>query len=147
MKTLATIVVLAGLLSPTAVWATEAKPDEKEVTLYKNPQCTCCEGYAAYLRKNGFSVKVIATQDLTLIKKEHGVPEALEGCHTSIIDGYVVEGHVTVDLINRLLTEKPHITGISLPGMPMGPPGMDGPKSGPLEVYEIAPGAPVYGTE
>src|SRR5271156_986365 len=125
MKTLATIALLVELLAPAPVWATEAMSETKEVILYKNPQCTCCEGYAAYLRKNGFSVKVIATQDLTLIKKEHGVPEQLEGCHTSIIDGYVVEGHVTVDLINRLLAEKPHITGISLPGMPMGTPGMD----------------------
>ena len=86
--------------------------------LYKNPQCSCCEGYAYYLRKNGFDVTVKATHDLPLIKQKYGVAEHLEGCHTTLIDGYVIEGHVPVAAINRLLDERPTITGISLPGMP-----------------------------
>ena len=112
---------------------------EREATLYKNPQCGCCEGYAYFLRKAGFTVTVVSTHDLPLIKREHGVPDALEGCHTTIIDGYVIEGHVPIDLVQRLLQEHPDIVAISLPGMPMGSsPGMTGDKTEPFTVYEIS---------
>lgn len=110
----------------------------KEVMLYKNPQCNCCEGYANYLREHGFKVKVKATHDLALIRKQAGVPSDIEGCHTSIIDKYVVEGHVPVNTVNKLLTERPNIKGVSLPGMPQGSPGMTGTKSEPFTIYEIA---------
>ena len=114
-----------------------------EVTLYKNPQCECCEGYAAYLGHQGFTVKVIPTNDLTVMGEKYGIPGgALQPCHISLIGGYVVGGHIPIDIVNRLLTEKPAITGITLPGMPEGTPGMPGTKPGLLTVYEIAPGAP-----
>lgn len=106
-------------------------------TLFKNPQCSCCEEYAKYLRQNGFAVKVVATHDLSLIKKKHGVSEQFEGCHTTLIDRYVVEGHVPVASLDKLLTERPNIKGLSLPGMPQGSPGMAGPKSEPLTIYEL----------
>ena len=109
----------------------------KDVLLYKNPQCGCCEGYAKYLRKNGYSVTVKPSPDLSLIKRNNGVPEEFEGCHTSLIDGYVVEGHVPVSAINKLLSERPDIKGISLPGMPMGSPGMGGEKEAPFEVHQF----------
>ena len=109
----------------------------KDVLLYKNPQCGCCEGYAKYLRKNGYSVTVKPSHDLSLIKRNNGVPEEFEGCHTSLIDGYVVEGHVPVGTINKLLSERPDIKGISLPGMPMGSPGMGGKKEAPFEVHQF----------
>lgn len=145
-NTLALLAALAAsLAAPVRASAAEAS---KTVTLYKNPQCGCCEEYAKYLRKNGFEVNVVASHDLSLINKEHGVPEALEGCHTSLIDGYVVEGHVPVASVNKLLTERPAIKGISLPGMPTGTPGMGGPKTGPFTIYEIGPGEPkVFATE
>lgn len=109
----------------------------KDVLLYKNPQCGCCEGYAKYLRKNGYSVTVKPSHDLSLVKRNNGVPEQFEGCHTSLIDGYVVEGHVPVSAINKLLSERPDIKGISLPGMPMGSPGMGGKKEAPFEVHQF----------
>lgn len=115
-----------------------ATANAKEVKLYKNPQCSCCEGYANYLREHGFKVKVKATHDLALIRKQAGVPSDIEGCHTSIIDNYVVEGHVPVNTLTKLLSERPAIKGISLPGMPQGSPGMTGVKSGPFTIYEIA---------
>lgn len=102
--------------------------------LYKNPQCDCCETYAKYLRVHGYEVKVQATHDLPLIKKKHAVPTALEGCHTTLIGGYVVEGHVPVKSLDRLLAQRPKISGISLPGMPTGSPGMMGPKKAPFKV-------------
>jgi hypothetical protein len=120
----------------------------KKATLYKNPQCGCCAEYAKYLGQNGFDVQVEETFDLPSIKREHAVPAALEGCHTTLVDGYVIEGHVPVDIIQRLLREKPAIKGISLPGMPLGSPGMGGEKRAPLTVYEISDTPnKVYATE
>jgi hypothetical protein len=111
-------------------------------TLYKNPECTCCDEYARYLRDHGFQIDVIETPTLDLVKAEHGVPEALGGCHTTLIDGYVVEGHVPVGSIERLLNERPQIAGISLPGMPSGSPGMGGPREGPFEIMSFGKGEP-----
>ena len=105
--------------------------------LYKNPQCGCCESYAAYLRDNGFDVAVKPTIDLAQISSEAGVPPEMAGCHTMFVEGYVVDGHVPVTVINKLLAERPAIAGISLPGMPMGSPGMNGPKSGPFIIYAV----------
>lgn len=107
-------------------------------TLYKNPQCECCEAYADYLGQNGYDVTVKPIHDLSLIKQQFGVEEPLEGCHTTLVEGYVVEGHVPVSVLNRLLDERPQIRGISLPGMPTGSPGMSGEKVEPFTIYEIS---------
>jgi hypothetical protein len=118
--------------------------------LYKNPQCSCCEAYAAYLRKNGFDVDVKPTNDLVSISAKAGIPPALEGCHTMMVEGYAVDGLVPVDVIRKLLAEKPAIAAITLPGMPMGAPGMGGDKVGPFTIYAIGKGgsAPtVYAVE
>lgn len=136
--------MLAVAVAPLLASAGEKPP----ATLYKNPQCDCCEGYADYLRRNGYRVTVKPTHDLSLINKQHGVPENLEGCHTTLIDGYVVEGHVPAKALNKLLTERPAIKGISLPGMPQGSPGMTGRKTGPFTIYELSRGTPrVYAVE
>lgn len=122
------------LLAPlTAMAAGES------VRLYKTPNCGCCEKYADYLRDNGFDVEVIPTHDLSGVKTEQGVPEDLAGCHTSLIEGYVFEGHIPVDSVRRVLEDRPDIDGISVPGMPVGTPGM-GIERGlekPLAVYEL----------
>lgn len=109
----------------------------RDATLYKNPQCGCCQDHAAYLRRHGYRVTEIATHDLEDIRRRHGVPEQLYGCHTILVGGYVVEGHVSAGLIDRLLRERPKIRGISLPGMPQGSPGMTGTKTEPFRIYEI----------
>jgi hypothetical protein len=119
-------------------------------TLFKNPQCSCCEGYAAYLRNNGFAIEVKATNDLTEISRKAGVPGNLQGCHTMFVDRYVVDGHVPVNVIRRLLRERPAIAGITLPGMPMGSPGMVGTKTEKFTIYAVTKDgkAPtVYATE
>jgi hypothetical protein len=141
--------LLSLIVVVVALTSEPAKAEESRVaTLYKNPQCTCCEGYADYLRENGFEVTVKPTHDLPLIKRQHGVPSELEGCHTTLVGGYVVEGHVPVNTLIRLLTEKPAIKGISLPGMPAGSPGMFGEKTGPFSIYEIGDGpTKTYGVE
>lgn len=128
-----TAIVMTGA---AAVRAEEAR----KAILYKNPQCTCCEGYAGYLRGNGFEVAVKPTHDLATISKNAGVPERLQGCHSMFIDGYVIDGHVPVDIVRRLLAERPQIAGISLPGMPAGSPGMGGTKTAPFVVYALPKG-------
>ncbi|WGS21090.1 MULTISPECIES: DUF411 domain-containing protein [unclassified Bradyrhizobium] len=108
-----------------------------QATLYKNPQCTCCEGYAAYLRKSGFAVEVKPTNDLAEISQKAGVPEKYQGCHTMFVDGYVVDGHVPVEIVRKLLRERPAIAGITLPGMPAGSPGMYGQKTQAFSIYAV----------
>ncbi|HUZ67381.1 MAG TPA: DUF411 domain-containing protein [Beijerinckiaceae bacterium] len=103
--------------------------------LYKNPQCGCCDAYAAYLRKNGFDVDIKPTTDLAQIASKAGVPDDLAGCHTIFVDGYVVDGLVPIDVVHKLLTERPAITGVTLPGMPPGAPGMGNSKMAPLKIY------------
>jgi hypothetical protein len=125
-------VVLATLALPLPALA-----EPIAATLYKSPQCSCCEGYAAYLRDNGFTVDVKPSNDLAQISADAGVPAEMEGCHTMFVDGYVVDGHVPVGVIRKLLSERPKIAGITLPGMPMGSPGMVGEKTGPFTIYAV----------
>ena len=140
-------ILLALIVLIVALGSAQAE-GRRIATLYKNPACTCCETYADYLRENGFEVTVEATHDLPLLKRQHGVPAPLEGCHTTLVEGYVVEGHVPVATILRLLSEKPAIKGISLPGMPAGSPGMFGEKTEPFTIYEIGDGqTKVYAVE
>jgi hypothetical protein len=106
-----------------------------ETVMYKNPQCSCCETYAAYLEQNGFKVDVKPVNNLSQISGDAGVPGDLQGCHTLMVDGYVVDGLVPVEIVKQLLTERPAITGITLAGMPTGAPGMGGDKSGPFTIY------------
>ncbi|WEX78999.1 CopG family transcriptional regulator [Sinorhizobium numidicum] len=137
-------------LAALIAFATPALADPLQATLYKNPQCGCCEGYAAYLRENGFAVEVKPTNDLLEISHKAGVPEGMEGCHTMFIDGYVIDGHVPVNVVRKLLKEKPPIAGITLPGMPMGSPGMVGTKAEKFVIYTVPKDgkAPeVYATE
>lgn len=124
---------VAALVLPLAALAAPI-----DATLYKNPQCGCCDEYAKYLHANGFEVTVKPTHDLARISHDAGMPQALEGCHTMFVGGYVVEGLVPVDVVRQLLAQRPAITGITLPGMPAGAPGMQGTKTEPLTIYAIA---------
>ena len=127
--------LVAALLM--ALLSTQTFAAQTMVTLYKNLQCTCCEEYVNYLEERGFKVEVKAVRDLHAIDQKAGVPEALEGCHTSFIDGYVVIGHVPIGAIHKLLAERPKSVGIAIPGMPANLPGMPGPRSHPVVIHEI----------
>ncbi len=95
------------------------------VVVYKSPTCSCCTGWVEYLRDNGFKVETHDVGSLAEIKAGLGLTDnRLKSCHTAVVDGYVVEGHVPADDIKRLVTEKPDIIGISAPGMPQMSPGM-----------------------
>ena len=139
---LVTSLALALLAAPAVA------ADRIPATLYKNPQCGCCEGHADHLRAHGFDVKSIETHDLALLRQSRGVTPEFVGCHMIDVGGYVVEGHVSAQIIKRLLAERPAIKGISLPGMPDGSPGMSGRKTAPFQIYEITEGrARLYAVE
>lgn len=131
MKRIARLTSLATLL----ILSVPALAAPIEAVMYKNPNCNCCDAYAAYLEQNGFRVELKPTNKLTQISHDAGVPDALEGCHTIMVDGYVVDGLVPVGIVKKLLVERPAITGITLADMPSGAPGMPGPKAGPFMIY------------
>ncbi len=112
--------------------------DGQAVTLYKSPNCGCCSGHAKALEQAGFSVTIEETNDLATVKRSHNIPDDGESCHTSVIGDYVVEGHVPLEAIEKLLDDKPAIAGIGLAGMPIGTPGMPGKKLAPYEIYQLS---------
>lgn len=111
---------------------------ERKATVYRSTTCGCCLGYIAELEKQGFAVEVksLREEDMAPIKKQYGIPEDKQSCHTTVIGNYFIEGHVPIEAVEKLLTEKPDIDGIGLPGMPFGTPGMPGAKQAPYEIYE-----------
>jgi hypothetical protein len=142
--------ILAGAVAlgaATAFAAFRPAPvTAQEAVIYKNPQCGCCKGWATYLQRNGYKVTVIDVENMEGIKRRLQVPDNLHSCHTAMIDGYVVEGHVPVEAIDKLLTKRPSFTGIASPGMPSGSPGMGGPKEENV-VKAFGPGGiSIFGT-
>ena len=145
-KSLALLVAAAIAIGGYAIAGATA--NATDATIYKNPNCQCCEGYADYLRQNGFKVTVKPTHELSAMSRKAGIPDNFQGCHLAFIDRYVVSGHVTIKTVRKLLTEKPDIKGVTLPGMPMGSPGMNGRKNETWTTYSIGEGAPkVYAKE
>jgi len=122
--------IVAGAASATLLaWpamsaAAAAKP---KMTTYRSPSCGCCGKWIDAARAAGFAVTVVATDDIYAIKSKHGVPDELVSCHTTLVGGYVVEGHVPFDAVRRLLARRPKVKGIGVPGMPLGTPGMEAP--------------------
>jgi hypothetical protein len=106
------------------------------MTVYHDPNCGCCGGWVAHMRRAGFQVKVIDTDDLAAIKDRFKIPSDLVSCHTAEIDGYVIEGHIPAVAIQRLLAERPAAAGLAVPGMPAGSPGMEAPGV-PCETYDV----------
>lgn len=104
------------------------------VIVHKDANCDCCGKWVDHVKAAGFKVAVNDTRDLQAVKRRLSVPDRLQSCHTAEIGGYVIEGHVPVDLIEKLLRERPQIAGLAVPGMPMGSPGMEGPYSEPYDV-------------
>lgn len=140
---LAIIAGLVGLLgyqiwniSTRSAGASEST-NAKEVVMYKNPGCQCCTKWAGHMERAGFTVTEKPTDQLAAIKAEEGVPYALGSCHTALVGGYVVEGHVPIADVQRMLKEQPDARGIGVPGMPQGSPGMESPNPEPYNVYLI----------
>lgn len=121
LKLMLSTLLLAGC---TTIQAENAVAD-KEMTVYRSPTCGCCGKWIEHVKNNHFAVKDIVSNDMDAIKEKYGIPDKLGSCHTAIVDGYVIEGHVPAADIQKLLASKPDVVGLSAPGMPMGSPGME----------------------
>lgn len=115
------IVAAAVALASLSVAAAAARPAHRPptITVYKSPTCSCCKAWVDQLRTAGFAVVVRDTGDMGSVKQGLGIPEKLVACHTGVVGGYLIEGHVPPDLILRLLAEQRHVRGLAVPGMPM----------------------------
>lgn len=113
---------------------------EQKVVVHKSPTCGCCVKYIAYLKRKGFEVETVNNNDLDLVKQEYGIPYDMQSCHTADFGDYIVEGHVPIDAVEKLLTERPDIDGIGLAGMPAGSPGMPGVKIEEFGIYSLVDG-------
>jgi hypothetical protein len=127
-------VLLALVATSHAAFAQTQAAVKPHVAVYKSPTCGCCGKWIEYMQTKGFTTTVTNLPDLAPIKVKHQVPPRLQSCHTSLVGGYVIEGHVPAEDISRLLRERPAIVGLAAPGMPAGSPGMDMPHSPPFEV-------------
>lgn len=147
MKQTILILILLALLAacaPPAVdtpAATSPLPAHSpgEITLmkvFRSPSCGCCEGWIANMKENGFVVRVEDAPEMTVVKNQYKVPLTLQSCHTATVDGYIIEGHVPMTEIKRLLHERPDVAGLAVPGMPIGSPGMEQPGTAD-QAYDV----------
>jgi hypothetical protein len=138
-----TAAVVACLLafSPLSLAADEpvTKQFGKEIAVYKSPSCSCCAGWAQHLRHSGFRVTIVDQYDLSEIKAQYGIGPELQSCHTAVVDGYAIEGHVPADDIWRLLAERPDASGLAAPGMPAMSPGMNSDQPKGYDVLLFGP--------
>jgi hypothetical protein len=133
-----------GLIAAAALGQV-ARPSlaaEPVIKVHKDPNCGCCGGWVEHLRDAGFAVEVEDAQDashLVAVRIRLGVPPELAACHTAEVSGYVLEGHVPAPAVRRLLAERPSATGLAVPGMPVGSPGMEGGQPQPYTVVLFGP--------
>jgi hypothetical protein len=117
-------VVVAGVVSLGGLVAAQ-RTTGPTVEVFKSPTCGCCANWVKHLEAHGFATKVTDIDDMTQIKSKYGVPGRLQSCHTGVVNGYVLEGHVPAAEVQRLLKERPAVVGVAVPGMPVGSPGME----------------------
>lgn len=138
----AAIIIIAG----GAIWyiidnyyeqqaAVQGGPHANQIVMYKNPGCGCCTAWGDHMEQAGFTVTEKPTGELAGIKADLGVPYNMGSCHTALVDGYVVEGHVPVKEVKKLLEERPDAIGLAVPGMPVGSPGME--QGNRTEPYDV----------
>ncbi len=130
----AAVAGLGVLASRTAA----AQPAAARITVYKDPNCGCCKNWNTAMQKAGFVVAVRDSDDLAAVKGSLGVPQDLASCHTGVVAGYLFEGHVPPDLVQKVLRERPAIVGLFVPGMPGGSPGMEGPNPERYDIVALA---------
>ena len=137
-RTLIALVAAIGTLALTTATVRDARSEnaakKPTITVYKDPSCGCCKNWIQYLIKHGYQVDAKDVSDIQEIKQTMGIPSELASCHTAVVNGYLIEGHVSAEDIDRLLAQKPKIAGLAVPGMPMSSPGMDGPRTKPYQV-------------
>jgi hypothetical protein len=134
-------ITLVGAFSLGLFFLNKGKdPSKQEITVYHSKNCSCCEKWTEHLKKNGFTVNSIPVDDMQKVKMANNIPYSLSSCHTALVDGYIVEGHVPARAIQELLIKKPEgIKGIAVPGMPVGSPGMEGSYKEKYDVLTFGP--------
>jgi hypothetical protein len=137
MRRLLARALAAVLLAGPLLAAAPASAAGPLVEVWKTPRCGCCVEWIEHLEAHGFRVERHDVPDLSEVKRQNRVPRAMEACHTALVGGYVVEGHVPAADVQRLLREKPEIRGLAVPGMPLGSPGMESPTPEPYSVYTL----------
>src|SRR5262245_36035148 len=123
------VIAVALLLTAVVSRPSTISGQSKTVEVYKSPTCGCCVNWVAHVRQNGFTVKTTDVRDIEKVKLEKKVPPSVFSCHTAVVDGYVIEGHVPASEIQRLFKERPKVAGLAVAGMPIGSPGMEGPNA------------------
>jgi hypothetical protein len=138
-RTFALGAVLFALTLTTGAATPPADPAPKQtrITVYKDPSCGCCKSWIEHLIKHGYGVDAKDTPAMAEVKHTLGVPDALTSCHTAVVNGYLIEGHVPAADIARLLKEKPKVAGLAVPGMVTGSPGMEGPSKQHYQVLSF----------
>ena len=122
--------VLAAVSSPS-------QPAGPTIMVFKTPTCSCCGKWVEHLKSNGFVVKVQEVSDTSPYQRQYHVPRTMQSCHTAVVNGYTIEGHVPAAEIKRLLNERPKLVGLAVPGMPLGSPGMESSRSEPYSVMSF----------
>jgi hypothetical protein len=136
MKKTNNILAIALLVNGCFAWAENGQVEERvDIVAHRSPSCSCCGKWVEHLKQNNFNVKDIVSDDVQAIKNKYGVTQEMASCHTAIVDGYVVEGHVPANDIRTLLKNKPDVVGITVPGMPSGTPGME--MVGKKDAYQV----------
>ena len=128
---------LSVVLTPLT---TVAAGDRPTIQVYKSPTCGCCSMWVDHLVESGFEVKAKDIDDLDAVKQMAGVPSHLRACHTAVVDGYTIEGHIPATAIDKLLAERPAVKGLAVPGMPAGSPGMPSPTPERYDVIAFGEG-------
>ena len=134
VRTMAGLLAVVAMSHSAVAQTKKAAVAKPQVTVYKTPTCGCCTSWVGHMNASGFAATATNLPDLSAIKTKNGVPASLQSCHTSLVGGYVIEGHVPAEDIKRLLKERPAIVGLAAPGMPAGSPGMDMPQSPAYDV-------------
>ncbi len=140
LAALAAAIILAASGTPGAPSSDRGAASTRAMTVYRSPDCGCCHLWADIARAGGWEVATADKLDMAAFKAEVGVPMEYASCHTTLVGGYFVEGHMPLEAVEKLLAERPDIAGIALPGMPAGSPGMGGVQEAPFEVLAIAGG-------
>lgn len=130
------LVAVLGIAASVFTGRSAEAARQSVIEVYKDPACGCCSLWVEHLRDHGFAVTARDTRQLAALKAENGVPREMQSCHTALVDGYVIEGHVPAADVQRLLTDRPAIAGLAVAGMPIGSPGMEV-EGVPAQPYDV----------
>ena len=138
MKLLKSVLIIGLLCFNIGIKAENSKAEEPiDIVVYRSPTCECCGRWLEHMKQNNFRIKDIVTENVDAIKEKYGVLETLASCHTALVNGYVIEGHVPANDIKNLIKSKSKLTGLSVPGMPRGTPGMEVGAKDPYQVISF----------